>query len=149
MTGETAEYYSDTDTHLGRLVAYQLGTRPEGWTTDQQKQEWHDTFGRLRRWTHMLGFGGHFATKSRRYSTTHKTLRADRRTWRRTQQQEWRQRHQPHADLDGTETTTLIVGDFTLAGIGWNTTADAQLAVQAAAQAREHRALTREERATA
>jgi hypothetical protein len=82
------------------------------------------------------------------YSTTHKTLRADRRTWRRTQQQDWRQRH--HPDLAGPEDeTTLIVCDLTLAGIGWNTTADAQLATDAAARAREHRALAREERTTA
>jgi hypothetical protein len=33
-------------------------------TTEQQRADWHDTYGRLRRWTHMLGFGGHFATKS-------------------------------------------------------------------------------------
>lgn len=25
---------------------------------------------RLRRWAHMLGYRGHFSTKSRRYSTT-------------------------------------------------------------------------------
>jgi hypothetical protein len=25
---------------------------------------------RLGKWAHMLGFGGHFSTKSRRYSTT-------------------------------------------------------------------------------
>ena len=150
MTAEAADHYSDPDTHLGRLIAYafQLGTGPAGWTSDQQKQDWHDTWGRLRRWTHMLGFGGHFATKSRRYSTTHKTLRADRRTWRRTQQHDWRQRHHPELDLPEDE-TTLIVCDLTLAGIGWNTTADAQLAADAAARAREHRALTREERTTA
>jgi hypothetical protein len=149
MTAEAADYYSDPDTHLGRLVAYahQLGTRPEDWTSEQQRQDWHDTWGRLRRWTHMLGFGGHFATKSRRYSTTHTTLRADRRTWRRTQQQDWRRRHQLDRDQGGEE-TTLIVGDLTLAGIGWNTTADAQLAAQAAARARAHRALAREERTT-
>jgi hypothetical protein len=95
----------------------------------------------------MLGFGGHFATKSRRYSTTHKTLRADRRTWRRTQQQEWRRRHQLD-DTDDDE-ATLVVGDLTLAGIGWNTTGDAQLAAQAAARARAYRDLAREERSTA
>ncbi len=102
MTAEAAEHFSDPDTHLGRLIAYafQLGTRPRGWDTDQQKADWHDTWGRLRRWTHMLGFGGHFATKSRRYSTTHKTLRADRRTWRRTQQQDWRQRHHDEPEID-------------------------------------------------
>ncbi|GEL18621.1 replication initiator [Pseudonocardia asaccharolytica] len=148
MTAETAEYYSDGDTHLGRLVAYawQLGARPREYTTDQQKRDWHDTYGRLRRWTHMLGFGGHFATKSRRYSTTHKALRAARRTWRRTQQAEWRARHGlDHHD----EETTLIVCDLTLAGIGWPTTADAQLAAGAAARAREHRQRIKEERATA
>ena len=32
-------------------------------------------YGRLRRWAHMLGFGGHFSTKSRRYSTTLGALR--------------------------------------------------------------------------
>jgi hypothetical protein len=154
MTGETAEYYSDPDTHLGRLVAYayQLGTRPEAWTTDQQKQEWHDTYGRLRRWTHMLGFGGHFATKSRRYSTTHKHLRAARREYQRSTRADWRHRHPGTGDDSWSTTdddTTVIVCDLTLAGIGWNTTADAQLATAAAARAREHRARLREERTTA
>ena len=36
----------------------------------------------LRRWAHMLGFRGHFLTKSHRYSTTFTALRAQRRTWR-------------------------------------------------------------------
>ena len=82
MNGETAEHYSDADTHLGRLIAYawQLGTLPSSYTTEQQRADWHHTYGRLRRWTHMLGFGGHFATKSRRYSTTFGALRAARST---------------------------------------------------------------------
>ena len=29
----------------------------------------------------MLGYGGHFATKSRRYSTTMRALRKARRDW--------------------------------------------------------------------
>ena len=33
---------------------------------------------RLRKWAHMLGFGGHFATKSRTYSTTFGALRQER-----------------------------------------------------------------------
>ena len=33
----------------------------------------------LRRWAHMLGFRGHFPTKSRRYSTTLAALRTERR----------------------------------------------------------------------
>jgi hypothetical protein len=32
----------------------------------------------------VLGFGGHFSTKSRRYSTTLRALRDARTTWRRT-----------------------------------------------------------------
>jgi hypothetical protein len=32
----------------------------------------------LRKWAHMLGFGGHFATKSRTYSTTFGALRQER-----------------------------------------------------------------------
>jgi hypothetical protein len=39
---------------------------------------------RLRPWAHMLGFRGHFATKSRRYSTTLGCLRDPRRIWRET-----------------------------------------------------------------
>jgi replication initiator protein RepSA len=42
----------------------------------------------LIRWLHMLGFRGHFNTKSRRYSTTLGRLRAERRSWRR--------RHEPN-----------------------------------------------------
>jgi hypothetical protein len=36
----------------------------------------------LRKWAHMLGFRGHFSTKSRRYSTTLGALRGTRRQWR-------------------------------------------------------------------
>ena len=32
----------------------------------------------MRKWAHMFGFGGHFSTKSRRYSTTLGKLRAAR-----------------------------------------------------------------------
>ncbi|MCD9878242.1 replication initiator [Streptomyces guryensis] len=35
----------------------------------------------LWRWTHMLGYRGHFSSKSRRYSTTLGALRGARRTW--------------------------------------------------------------------
>ncbi|MGH3568651.1 MAG: replication initiator [Pseudonocardia sp.] len=36
----------------------------------------------LRRWAHMLGFRGHFLTKSQRYSTTFRAIRAEERRWR-------------------------------------------------------------------
>ncbi|TWF81875.1 hypothetical protein FHX44_117820 [Pseudonocardia hierapolitana] len=153
MTAEAAEHYSDAHTHLGRLVAYafQLGTLPQDWTTEEQQAEWHATWGRLRRWTHMLGFGGHFATKSRRYSTTHKALRAQRRAWHRHQHTDWRRRHTDRLEVEHEhdDDTTLIVCQLTLAGIGWNSTGDAQLAADAADRARAHRQLAKQERITA
>jgi hypothetical protein len=59
--------------HVRRLVAscWRLGGRPE--LADLQ----------LRRWAHMLGFRGHFSTRSRRYSTTLTVLRAARAEHRR------------------------------------------------------------------
>jgi hypothetical protein len=104
-------------------------------------------YARLRRWAHMLGYGGHFLTKARRYSITFRLLRNTRITFRRATEQ-----HQAATDpglvrtadhLD--EETILIVGTLTFAGIGWHTTGDALLANTAAAQARERRAIGREE----
>ncbi|WP_329362420.1 replication initiator [Streptomyces sp. NBC_01483] len=37
---------------------------------------------RLRQWAHMLGFRGHFSTRTRHYSTTLARLRAERTAWR-------------------------------------------------------------------
>jgi hypothetical protein len=39
----------------------------------------------LRRWAHMLGFPGHFLTKSHRYSVTFGAIRSEWRTWRLAQ----------------------------------------------------------------
>ncbi|KEZ35028.1 hypothetical protein CEDDRAFT_03641 [Frankia sp. CeD] len=39
---------------------------------------------RLVRWSHQMGFGGHWLSKSRRYSTTFGALRTVRRVWSRT-----------------------------------------------------------------
>ena len=167
LNGETAHHYADPDTHLGRLIAHawQLGDTPDhikqaqrDWdathpigtpedNTDDPspRHQWKTTYGRLRRWAHMLGFGGHFATKSRRYSTTHKQLRAGRRhhqtTHRRNTGKRW-DNHEPDDD------TTLIITELTLAGVGYHTTADAQLATAAAARAREQRQVAKEERRT-
>jgi hypothetical protein len=96
----------------------------------------------------MLGFGGHFATKSRRYSTTHKQLRADRRTWHQLQ----RRLHGPFATRTEDpleEETTLVVGTLTFAGMGWQTPADQLLATSAAARAREYRRTAKQERQAA
>ena len=44
-----------------------------------------NVYAGLRRWAHMLGFGGHFLTKARRYSVTFGLLRDTRATYRRTE----------------------------------------------------------------
>ena len=124
LTASTVDYYTDPHAHVGRLVdaCWTLGST-DGWDG-------------LRRWAHMLGFGGHFGTRSRRYSTTLRALRAARRTWRRRELVETREH---------VEETTLVVGSWSYAGSGWRTTADALLATSAAARAREQRRIAREE----
>ncbi|WP_372433916.1 replication initiator [Micromonospora coerulea] len=102
----------------------------------------HRDWQQLRRWAHMLGFGGHFLTKSRRYSVTFRILRNARVIWRRTDT--------GHEYADETDDdTTLIVGLLTYAGSGWRTTGDALLANTAAAMARERHQVGREELAAA
>jgi hypothetical protein len=95
----------------------------------------------LRRWAHMLGFGGHFLTKARRYSVTFTLLRDQRIAFRRTETTEPTET----TAVRLAEDTTLIVGLLTFAGVGWHTTADALLANTAAALARERHAVGREE----
>jgi hypothetical protein len=84
----------------------------------------------------MLGYGGHFATKSRRYSTTMRALRAARRDWRR------RQHRLAH---NGGDKTIVTITDLRWDGRGWRTTGDALLALSAAARAQEHRRVAWEE----
>jgi hypothetical protein len=67
---------------------------------------------RLAAWAHMLGFRGHFATKSRAYSTTMSALRADRAA----HQREYAIAAGLLPDLDSD--TTLVVNDWRFAGRG-------------------------------
>ncbi|WP_405549133.1 replication initiator [Streptomyces microflavus] len=69
---------------------------------------------KLRKWAHMLGFRGHFSTKSRSYSTTLGALRDVRRAWR-TEQARIRA-GLPDLDL----TTTLVVGHWDYLGSGYS-----------------------------
>ncbi|OXS33069.1 replication initiator [Streptomyces sp. XY006] len=69
----------------------------------------------LARWAHMLGFRGHFSTKSRRYSTTLGALRQVRADYRAAQQRE--ALGLPHLD-DNPEATTLTLAHWTYAGHG-------------------------------
>ena len=109
----------------------------------------HDTedgpYALLGKWVHMLGFRGHFASKSRRYSIT---LGALRRARRRAQAliAEARDTGRPldlaalEADLlgDDDQDTTVVIGHWSYAGTGWRTDAERVLANAAAARAREY-----------
>ena len=68
---------------------------------------------KLWKWAHMLGFKGHFSTKSRRYSTTLTTLRTARRTWKT----EHNRTHQGLPPVD--ENTTLVVKSWQFLGTGY------------------------------
>ena len=131
ITAGNLRLYGNPASHQGRLIraAWQLGDHP------------HDDFQALRRWAHMLGYRGHFATKSRRYSTTMRALRAARRDWNRRQHPT---RRAPRRRRDRHHLT-----DLEWAGRGWRTTGDALLALSAAARAREHRRVAREEASAA
>ncbi|MFU8851262.1 replication initiator [Micromonospora sp. SL1-18] len=114
--------------------------------TEPTKPATANPYARLRRWAHMLGYGGHFLTKGRRYSVTFQLLRDTRIAYRRHDDQA----HEHPATgrpLAGRvdDATPLIVGTLTFAGVGWHTTGDALLANTAAAMARERRTTGREE----
>ncbi|MCX4509001.1 replication initiation protein [Streptomyces sp. NBC_01619] len=72
---------------------------------------------RLRAWAHMLGFRGHFSTKTRRYSTTLGALRTARAEWRRLQAAIARGDQNMPADLQD-EDTTLVLAHWAFAGTG-------------------------------
>ncbi|MFG3577188.1 replication initiator [Micromonospora chersina] len=125
LNAETIDLYANPDgTHPERLIdaAWTLGGAP-GWTG-------------LRRWAHMLGFGGHFLTKSRRYSVTFRILRDARVVWRRTVEH--------GRDSEHNTETTVIINTLAYTGSGWLTTGDALLANTAAAMARERAEAARE-----
>jgi hypothetical protein len=102
---------------------------------------------RLRKWAHMLGFRGHWQTKSRRYSTTMTALRRARVAYAR------RRRHGEGVPLDAwerPEDDELVetVATWAYAGRGYQTQGEAWLALSAAARARERRRIAREELST-
>jgi excisionase family DNA binding protein len=79
---------------------------------------------------------GHFASKSRRFSTTLGAIRRERRTYRQRQAAE-------HVRELLDEDTTLVISHWEFAGTGYLTTGDAALALSAAARAREQRQAVR------
>jgi hypothetical protein len=118
------------------LYANPKGTHPERLIASCWKTGADPAYVGLRRWAHMLGFGGHFLTKARRYSVRFADLRQARITYRRGQDPG--PEHGPIRTADHTDDeTVLIVGTFSFAGTGWRTSADALLANSAADQARK------------
>ncbi|MDM4783051.1 MULTISPECIES: replication initiator [unclassified Micromonospora] len=114
--------------------------------TEPTKPATTNPYARLRRWAHMLGYGGHFLTKARRYSVTFRLLRDTRVQYRRHEHQDHEHTPASGPPVDqADEDTTLIVGTLTFAGVGWHTSGDALLANTAAALARERRTTGREE----
>jgi replication initiator protein RepSA len=126
ITADNAKAYATPHTHEGRLIRACLRIGAYS----------HEDFRALRRWAHMLGYRGHFATKSRRYSTSMRALRRARRDWHRRQHP----RAQAYRD-----TITVTETALEWAGRGWRTTGDALLALSAAARARDQRRIARQE----
>jgi hypothetical protein len=99
---------------------------------------------RLRAWAHMLGFGGHWSTKSRRYSTTFTVLRRARVAFAK------RRRAKDGVPLDAwgrpeDDDQVVIVASWLYVGAGYETEGERWLALSAAARAREQRRVAWEE----
>jgi len=122
----------DRHSHIGRLLA-------SCWRIGRDDAPGYD---RLRPKAHMLGFSGHFSTKSRAYSTTLGALRAARRPTTRAGIRTISPAEFDTAQHLADESTLIIDGQWTYQGTGWLTTADAALANASAAAARERRPCT-------
>jgi hypothetical protein len=137
ISADDLECLDGLPAHVAELVraAWELGGRPE-----------LDGL-RLRAWAHMLGFRGHWSTKSRRYSTTFTVLRRARVAFAR------RRRARDGIPLDGwgrpeDDQAVIVVASWVYVGAGYETEGERWLALSAAARAREHRRIAREELTT-
>ncbi len=99
----------------------------------------------LAHWSHMLGFRGHFSTKTPRYSTTLGALRGARADWRAQQERRERGLDPLDQDDDQTEDTTLVIAHWEYAGQG-HTPGESWLAAAIANEIRQNRELARENR---
>ncbi|SNS84132.1 hypothetical protein SAMN05216252_10969 [Actinacidiphila glaucinigra] len=91
-------------------------------------------------WAHMLGFRGHFSTKSRRYSTTLGALRQVRADYRAAQQRAALGLPDPD---DCPEATTLVLAHWAYAGHG-HTPGESVLAASIARDLQLNRETARE-----
>jgi hypothetical protein len=92
----------------------------------------------------MLGFGGHFSTKSRRYSTTLGALRRARATYARRRRGDTLALDASNP-ADDDDQAVIIVASWSYLGCGYQSTGEAWLAASAAARAREARRIAKEE----
>ena len=134
LTADDLDCLDQLPAHVAKLVqaAWELGGRPQ--------------FDRLRlqAWAHMLGFGGHWSTKSRRYSTTMGALRRARVAFAK------RRRAHDGIPLDAwdrpeDDQAVIVVATWVYVGAGYETEGERWLALSAAARAREQRQVAREE----
>jgi hypothetical protein len=128
------EHLDQLPAHVAELVraCWVLGARPELGSL------------RLRAWAHMLGFGGHWSTKSRRYSTTMGALRRARVAFAR------RRRAKDGIPLDAwgrpeDDLAVEVVVSWVYVASGYVTEGERWLALSAAARAREQRQVAWEE----
>jgi hypothetical protein len=96
---------------------------------------------RLWAWAHMLGFRGHFSTKSHQYSTTLGALRQERADYRAAQEREALGLEEVEPD------TVLVLADWQYAGHG-HTPGESALATSIARDLQLNRQTAREELAT-
>jgi hypothetical protein len=128
------EHLDKLPAHVAELVraAWALGGRPEVEGL------------RLRAWAHMLGFRGHWSTKSRRYSTTMTALRRARVAFAK------RRRARDGIPLDAwdcpeDDQAVIVLANWTYVASGYATEGERWLALSAAARAREQRRVAWEE----
>ena len=134
LTADDLDCLDNLPAHVAKLVqaAWELGGRPE-----------LDSL-RLRAWAHMLGFRGHWSTKSRRYSTTMTALRRARVQYAK------RRRARDGVPLDAwgraeDDQAVIVLATWAYVGSGYQTEGERWLALSAAARAREQRRVAWEE----
>jgi hypothetical protein len=125
----------DAPPHVAELVraAWRLGDRPGLARL------------RLRAWAHLLGFGGHFATKSRRYSTTMTAIRRARVAYAIRRRRRDLTPLGDHDQAAAEGAAVVVLATWAYVGAGYTTEGETWLALSAAARARERRRIAREE----
>ena len=137
LGADDLEHLDRLPAHVAELVraCWELGGRPELEGL------------RLRSWAHMLGFRGHWSTKSRRYSTTMTALRRARVAFAK------RRRARDGVPLDAwgrpeDDQAVVVITSWVFVGAGYATEGERWLALSAAARAREQRRIAWEELTT-